>query len=162
MRVGAAVSLCLALFIALGWEGPAAAQPQIVWRVENPFRFFLDPADTEVHRATWQSLSETERRHPVQSAERALSERHPDGWSSFTFAKTCWDWTRNRYVCREGLEDAQTVDCSWLTAPQGAGRGPRSKVVTLPCDTPVQLDVPYPAGAWISAEIGGSQVAETA
>jgi hypothetical protein len=35
-------------------------------------------------------------------------------------------------------------------------------VVTLPCDTPVQLDVPYPGGAWISVEIGGSQVAETA
>src|SRR5215510_15479251 len=101
MRVGAAVSFCLAVFIGLGWAGPAAAQPQIVWRVENPFRFFLDPADTEVHRATWQSLSETERRHPVQSAERALSERHPDGWSSFTFAKTCWDWTHNRYACRE-------------------------------------------------------------
>jgi len=135
MRVGAAASLCLALFIVLGWEGSAAAEPQIAWRVENPFRFFLDPADTQVHRATWQSLSEAERRHPVQSAERALSERHADGWSSFTFEKTCWDWTRNRYACRErsdylnpkshtvlarleGLEDAQTVDCSWLTAPQ--------------------------------------------
>lgn len=179
MRVGAAVSLCLALVTLVGWEGPAAAEPHIVWRVENPFRFFLDPADTEVHRATWQSLSETERRHPVQSAERALSERHPDGWSSSTFEKTCWDWTRNRYACRErsdylnpkshtvlvrleGLEDAQTVDCSWLTAPQEAVGGPRKKVVTLPCDTPVQLEVPYPNGAWISAEIGGSQVAETA
>ena len=34
--------------------------------------------------------------------------------------------------------------------------------MTLPCDTPVQLSVPYPSGAWISVEIGGSQVAETA
>ncbi len=34
--------------------------------------------------------------------------------------------------------------------------------MTLPCDTPVQLNVPYPSGAWISVEIGGSQVAETA
>ena len=60
----------------------------------------------------------------------------------------------------EGLDDAQTVDCAWLTSPQG--RGPRGKVVTLPCDTPVQLEVPYPNGAWISVEIGGRQVAETA
>ena len=178
MRAGAAVGLCLVLLVEVAWVGSASAQPQIVWRVENPFRFFLDPADTEVHRATWQSLSEVERHHPVQSAERALSERHPDGWSSSTYAKTCWDWTRNRYACRErsdylnpkshtvlvwleGLEDAQTVDCSWLTAPQEAGGGARRKVVKLPCDTPVQLEVPYPAGAWISTEIGGSQVAET-
>ena len=179
MRIGAGLSVCLALTLAMLGAGAAAAEPQIVWQVENPFRFFLDPADTQVHRATWQSLSETERGHPVQAAERALGERHPDGWSTFTFTKTCWDWTRNRYTCREradylnpkshtvlvrleGLEDAQTVDCSWLTSPQGQGRGPRIKVVTLPCDTPVQLDVPYPGGAWLSVEIGGSQVAETA
>ena len=141
--------------------GVATAEPQIMWQVENPFRFFLDPADTQVHRATWLSLSDVERKHPVQSAERALSERHPDGWSAFTFAKTCWDAKRNRYACREradyinpkshtilarlnGLEDEQTVDCSWLTSPQGQARGPRIKAVTLPCDTPVQLSVPYP------------------
>ena len=179
MRIGAGLGLCLALVLALVHPGVAAAEPQIVWQVENPFRFFLDPADTQVHRATWLSLSEAERNHPVQAAERALSERHPDGWSTFTFAKTCWDATRNRSACREytdyinpkshtilarmeGLEDAQTVDCSWLTSPQGQGRGPRKKAVTLPCDTPVQLNVPYPGGAWISVEVGGSQVAETA
>jgi len=179
MRIDAGRSICLALMLAAAHAGAAKAEPQIVWQVENPFRFFLDPADTQVHRATWLSMSESERSHPVQSAERALSERHPDGWSTFTFAKTCWDGTRNRYACREradyinpkshtvlarleGLEDAQTVDCSWLISPQGQARGPRKKAVTLPCDTPVQLNVPYPTGAWISVEIGGSQVAETA
>src|SRR5580765_1095416 len=179
MRIDTGRSICLALMLAAAHAGAAKAEPQIVWQVENPFRFFLDPADTQVHRATWLSLSDVERKHPVQSAERALSERHPDGWSTFTFAKTCWDGTRNRYACREradyinpkshtvlarleGLEDAQTVDCSWLTSPQGQARGPRKKAVTLPCDTPVQLNVPYPTGAWISVEIGGSQVAETA
>lgn len=178
-RIDAGLVCCLALMLALLGAGNATAEPQIAWQVENPFRFFLDPADTQVHRATWESLSETERAHPVQSAERALSERHPDGWSSFTFTKTCWDWATNRYTCRErgdylnpkshtilaqlrGLEDAQTVDCSWLTSPLGQSRGPRKKVVTLPCDTPVQLEVPYPVGAWVSVEIGGSQVAETA
>lgn len=179
MRIKAGGGLFLALMLMLAHAGGAAAEPKIVWQVENPFRFFLDPADTQVHRATWESLSEAERRHPVQSAERALGDRHPDGWSTFTFAKTCWDWTRNRYACRErgdylhpkshmvlarveGLEDAQTVDCSWITSPQGQARGPRSAVVTLPCDTPVQLDVPYPTGAWIAVEIGGRQVAEVA
>ncbi len=163
----------LVLVAALG--GPASAQPQIVWQVENPFRFFLDAADTEVHRATWASLSPEERKSPVLAAERLLSARHPEGWSATMYDKTCWEANRNRYACREradylnpkshtvlaglkGLDDAQVVDCTWLTAPQG--RGGRGKAVTLPCDTPVQLEVPYPAGAWIKVEIGGRQVAE--
>ena len=60
----------------------------------------------------------------------------------------------------EGLDDSQTVDCTWFTSPRGKGQ--RGKAVTLPCDTPVQLDIPYPAGAWVSVEIGGRQVAEAA
>ncbi len=163
------------LILTLSLVAPASAQPEIVWQVENPFRFFLDPADTEVHRATWASLAPDQRRAPVLSAERVLSERHPEGWSALMFDKTCWDDKRNRYACRErpdyinpkshvvraslnGLADAQVVDCTWLTAPQG--RGGRGKAVTLPCDTPVQLEIPYPTGAWIQVEIGGRQVAE--
>jgi hypothetical protein len=165
----------LALLLAGVPAASAIAQPRIVWRVDNPFRFFLDPADTEVHRATWASLSEAERRTPVLSGERVLAERHPDGWSATMFSKTCWDREKNKYACRErgdyinpkshtvlatieGLDDAQTVDCVWLTAPRRGGRG---KALTLPCDTAVQLQVPYPAGAWVSVEIGGRQVAET-
>ena len=173
MEVWRRTAAGLVLTLALG--GPAAAQPAIVWEVENPFRFFLDAADTEVHRATWASLSPEQRRSPVLAVERLLSERHPEGWSAPMFDKTCWDDTRNRYVCRDrpdyinpkshtvraslqGLVDAQIVDCTWLTAPRG--RGGRGKAVTLPCDTPVQLEIPYPAGAWIKVEIGGLQVAE--
>jgi hypothetical protein len=157
-------------------SGGASAQPEIVWQVENPFRFFLDPADTEVHRATFQSLPPEERGNPVLAAERLLAERHPDGgWSATMFDKTCWDPKRNRYGCRErsdyldpkrhvvraslrDLPDAHTVDCTWLTAPKG--RGGRGKAVTLPCDIAVQLEIPYPDGAWIKVEIGGRQVAE--
>jgi hypothetical protein len=163
------------LILTLLLMGPAWAQPEIVWQVENPFRFFLDPADTEVHRATWASLAPEQRNSPVLSAERVLAERHPEGWSASMFDKTCWDGKRNRYACRErpdyinpkshvvrvglqGLADAQVVDCTWLTAP--LGRGGRGRGVTLPCDTPVQLEIPYPAGAWIKVEIGGRQVAE--
>lgn len=165
----------LLLTVALG--GSASAQPTIVWEVENPFRFFLDPADTEVHRATWVSLSREQRRSPVLSAERLLAARHGEGWSASMFDKTCWDGTSNRYICRErpdyinprshtvrasleGLADAQVVDCTWLTAPRG--RDERGKSVTLPCDTPVQLEIPYPTGSWIKVEIGGLQVAEVA
>jgi hypothetical protein len=168
--------VCAALALAAAASAPAWAQPEIVWQVENPFRFFLDAADTEVHRATWAALSPDQRKAPVLSAERELSDRHPDwGWAASMFNKVCWDGTRNRYGCRErsdylhpkshtiraslkGLADAQVVDCTWLTAPQG--RGGRGKAVTLPCDTPVQLELPYPGGAWVQVEIGGLQVAE--
>ena len=154
----------------------AQAEPEIVWKVENPFRFFLDPADTEVHRATWASLTDEQRATPVLSAEKLLSARHPEGgWGATMFDKTCWDAKRTRYACGElgdylnpkkhfvratlkDLPDAQTVDCTWLTAPRG--RGGRGKAVTLPCDTTVQLEIPYPDGAWIKVEIGGRQVAE--
>jgi hypothetical protein len=168
--------VCAGLILTAGAGGNAWAQPEIVWQVENPFRFFLDPADTEVHRATWASLTPEERANPVLSAERLLSERHPDGgWSATMYGKTCWDAKRNRYACREradylnpkshivrvslkDLPDAGTVDCTWLTAPQG--RGGRGKAVTLPCDMAVPLEIPYPGGAWIKVEIGGRQVAE--
>ncbi len=70
--------------------------------MENPFRFFLDPADTEVHRATWASLTPEQRATPVLSAEKLLSARHPEaGWSATMYDKTCWDAKRNRYACRE-------------------------------------------------------------
>ena len=46
MRIGAGLGLCLVLILALVRPGVAVAEPQIVWQVENPFRFFLDPADT--------------------------------------------------------------------------------------------------------------------
>ncbi|HEU0060561.1 MAG TPA: hypothetical protein VFR19_11840, partial [Hyphomicrobiaceae bacterium] len=159
----------------IGWGTAAQAQPRIQWRVENGFRFFLDPVDTEVHRATFDHLSDAERRQPVLSAERLLARRHADGWSATMFDKTCWDAKQNKYGCRErpdylapkshtilatmeGLEDAQVVDCSWLTSPRRGGRG---EAVTLPCDTPVELEVPYPSGTWIVVEIGGRRVAET-
>jgi lysophospholipase L1-like esterase len=157
--------------------GTAVAEPQISWRVENPFRLFLDPADTNLFRATWLSLPEAERASPVSAAERLLGARHVDGWAAGVVAKTCWDRERNRYACPErgdysnpkghvvlaqvqGLEDDQTVDCLWLTSPQG--HGPRGSAIKLPCDTPVELEIPYPKGAWIRVEIGGRLVAETA
>jgi hypothetical protein len=175
MPSGLGRRLCAGLLVAAMSGGFAGAEPQVAWQVENPFRFFLDAADTEVHRATWASLPESERGRPVLAAERVLAERHPDGWSATMFDKTCWDARRNKYVCAErgdylapkshtvlarmqGIDDAQTVDCTWLTQPPGAAR--HDKAVTLPCDTPVQLEVPYPGGAWIKVEIGGRQVAE--
>src|SRR5262249_28825875 len=112
---------------------PLAAEPALEWGVANPFRVFLVPADPAQDPATELSLTEEEReKRPVRAAERKLDERHRDGWSATMVAKTCWDAEHNRYACGDhgdylapkshaivaemvGLDDAQTVDCQWLT-----------------------------------------------
>jgi lysophospholipase L1-like esterase len=153
----------------------ALAQPTIEWRLQNPFRFFTDPAHTEVHRATWTSLSDEERRRPVLAAERALAERHNgEGWAATMLDDTCWDTKRHRHACKgykdylnptehrivaqvRGIEDAE-VECLWLTAPRA--RNVRGQAVKAPCGETVELDIPYPAGGRVTLEIGGRQVAE--
>lgn len=152
---------------------PAVSQPQIVWRLENPFRFFTDPKLTETHRATYNALTEDERAEPILASERALAERHDrDGWAATMLDSTCWDPVRNRHACKavtdymhprshrilvglDGVADAGQVDCTWLTAPR-KGRG---AALTVPCDVPVKLEIPYPGGAGVTVEIGGREVA---
>src|SRR6516165_9278418 len=85
--------------LIFGALAPASAAPEIEWRVENPFRFFVEASDSEVHRATFLALSEEELETPVLSAERALAERHPDGWAATMYRYICWDAAHNRYVC---------------------------------------------------------------
>ena len=168
------------LLLALAGRGRGGGRAQIVWEVENPFRFFLDPADTRgASRDLGEPVRDRARAIPCCRPSALLAERHPDGWSAFTFAKTCWDWDAQPLrLPRAGrLPQSQEphgpgaaggarrrADRRLHLADRAAGaaRGPRGKAVTLPCDTPVQLEVPYPGGAWISVEIGGSQVAETA
>ena len=155
----------------------AAAEPRISWRVENPFRLFNRPSDTEVHRATFNALSDEERYAPVLAAERALSRRHPtDGWAAGMLDHTCWSQERNRYGCRQqkdyldprdhriiaglvDVPDAGLIDCTWLTTPND--RRSRGGSVTARCDRPVEIAVPYPAGARLSVEIGGREIATT-
>ena len=155
----------------------AEFRPEISWRVENPFRFFADPADTQVHRATFLSLSDEELETPVLSAERALSARHTDGWASIVLGRTCWHAEKNRHICPggadyvnpkshtiiadlKGIPDAASVDCTWLTTPKGPN-APRGQAVSSRCSVPVELEVPYPNGARVSVEVGGREVAVT-
>lgn len=155
---------------------PATAGPSIEWRVANPFRFFSDPADTEVHRATFASLSPEERRSPVLAAERQLGQRHPDGWAATMYRKTCWNWTRNRYECPDGesyitpeshaiiaeikgIEETEVV-CTWETGAGKRRRGGRhGETTTQACSEPVELDIPYPEGALVTVSVGGVEVA---
>jgi hypothetical protein len=77
--------------------GQAHAAAAIAWQVENPFRFFTDPSDTEVHRATYRALGPEERVTPVLSQERALQSRQEYGWAATMYRKTCW--SDNRFKC---------------------------------------------------------------
>ena len=86
VRISTALGVTL-MSLVLGLAQPAYAAPVIAWRVENPFRFFTDPADTEVHRATYRALGPDERRTPILSAERALQARHDDGWAVWERAR---------------------------------------------------------------------------
>jgi hypothetical protein len=166
--------LLAALATVFALTVPAAAEPAIKWRVANPFRLFTDPANSAVHRATYESLTDEEKRTPVLSAERALAERHPDGWAATMWQDACWDAGKNRYGCpaladfvnpkshkvrAEVLEvaDGNAVDCTWLTTPKGGRK--RGAAITVSCDSPVELEIPYPAGATVVVEVGGQQVA---
>jgi len=170
--------MMLLLLAGIGVSVPcvseAEAAAKISWRLENPFRFFTDPADTEVHRATYRSLGPSMRTTPVLAEERALQSREqPDGWAATMFRKTCW--TNNQFKCGAyddyinpsghavimrvtGIDDAKMLSCTWLTAPRNA-QPPRGEAVTQPCNESVRFDIPYPSGSLITVQIGGVEVA---
>jgi hypothetical protein len=174
-----ALRLLGALVVAVGLlamlPDRAAAEPRISWRVENPFRLFTRPSDSEVHRATYNDLGESERTTPVLSAERALARRHPgDGWAAGMMDNLCWSAERNRYGCRESpdylhprahriqfalrdVPDADRINCTWLTTP--LARSGLGGSVTARCDQTVTLPIPYPVGARVSVEVGGREIA---
>jgi len=151
---------------------PACAQVAIEWRVENPFRLFADPADTEMHRATLLSLPDDQRETPVLSSERALGEREPEGWSArIGTSKLCWSAAQYRHVCPDGADyvnprnhrviatvagvEESGLDCEWRVDDK-----PVRTASTL-CSEPVLLNVPYPGGAKAEVLLGGQVIAST-
>ena len=86
LRLGA--TLCMATMV-LASSCSVAVGAQIRWHVENPFRLFLDPADTQLHRATLEALTLDERLRPILSSERRLSEARPRGWAENAYQKLC-------------------------------------------------------------------------
>ncbi|HET6322674.1 MAG TPA: hypothetical protein VFF87_11535 [Hyphomicrobium sp.] len=178
-RTAARAMALLVCIAALGTSALAQVAPlplpQISWRVENSFRFFSDTSDTEVHRATFLALPPADQlQRPILAAEQALASRHENGWAETMFRDTCWNARTNRFSCKDGksyinptshrvilridnVDEASGLSCTWLTAPRG---GPvRGDAVTQPCSEEVRFDIPYPAGATVSVEIGGREVA---
>jgi hypothetical protein len=151
-------------------------RPEIVWRVENPFRLFSDPRLTEVHRKTWGELSDAERIEPILSAERRLMQVYRDGWAREMYASTCWRPDANRYgPCPDGGDyinpgshrvharlagmEASPEVCTWMVTP--ILEPTRAASVLHPCAEVAELDIPYPGGAQVSVLAAASPVAET-
>lgn len=158
-----------ALHIATATEANAAIEIQ--WRVENPFRLFLDANDTELHRTTFNSLSPAERATPILSAERRLGERFPFGWSQQVFRKTCWSPASQRYACAERRDYAHPEShrvraelsvadsrqsCRWSISSQSSRIG---QSITASCSQPVLLDIPYPGPSRVSVSNQGRELA---
>ncbi len=153
--------------------------PEITWRVENPFRFFKDAADTNVHRETWDALTPVERETPVLSAERALANLLPDGWATSLLGKTCWSERYNRHRCEKkrdtymtpehhvvraslsNVEDAAILSCTWSVSSKRGRQRAKAETTSKPCDQPALLKIPYPNGANVEVEIGGRRIAST-
>lgn len=152
---------------------PVAA---IEWRVDNPFRFFKNASDTDVHRATWMSLDAAKRATPVLAAEQELSQRHPEGWAATMIDDVCWNAVRNRHECGDGAAyvspknhklrlkltgvEETSVDCTWLSAPLAKSKD-RGQSLRQKCSEEAILDIPYPSGARVTVEIGGREVTRT-
>ncbi|WP_045835800.1 hypothetical protein [Hyphomicrobium sp. 99] len=177
-------ALAAGLFFSLLWTAASilapdqaeAGSPVIAWRLENPFRFFTDPHDTEAHRATYRALGPAERSTPILSAEHALQSGDRDGWAASMFRKTCWN--NNRFKCDAyddyinpsnhavivqvmGVDDASTLTCRWLTAPRGDSKNPRGEAITQSCSEQARFVVPYPGGMMVTVEIGGREIAKS-
>jgi hypothetical protein len=154
---------------------PADGGPRIVWRVENPFRLFLDPADTALHRTAFEGLSLEEKLNPVLSSERRLSHMVPRGWAESMFDKTCWSSRASRYACSKYGDYVNPAShrviaalqppgyskatCSWQLTGLSGVAGQRK---SAPCDQSVAFDVAYPAGATATVAIADQEVSTSA
>src|SRR5262245_1770546 len=123
MRI--AVASVILLF---GVSSSAMAQsqsPQIVWQLQNPFRYFQQAAQTEEHRKAFLALTDQEKPAPVLSVERRLAAKNPQqGWAAAVFEnvvdEACWyTHSAGGAPCGEYLKP-KTHDI-WLSAPGVSG-----------------------------------------
>ena len=151
---------------------PAAAA-DIVWRVENPFRLFTDPALTAVHRDVFEQLTDAEKLEPILSAEHRLMQRSVNGWARDAFAATCWDRNHasygdcgnergyvnpasHRVLAQVSDPTLNEGDCDWAVASSTT----QEAHVHVGCGGEAALDIPYPRGARVTVSANGIVVGE--
>ena len=158
---------------------------RIQWRLENPFRLFVEPAATDVHMETYEALDERQRTRAVFEAEKILSGRFAKGWGESVFKHICWDAARNQYSCKttpdylnpkshrvivelvdaparimQGDANSPPHRCEWRLTPLQGKRAAVPKVMTVPCAEPLAIEVPYPGGLRVSVRSEGPPIAE--
>lgn len=153
------------------------AAPNIEWRLENPFRFFTDPADTARHEKVLAALEPVERANPIANSERALGSDYGRGWAERVSGSVCWDRERNRHICpggeryltptshrvvvrATGIPDADLLDCIWNVHARTRELQPAT-ALRMPCHKPAILEIAYPAGGIVVVSIGGRPIAQT-
>jgi hypothetical protein len=169
----AAVSIAPAHAQTKKRDAPATTKSEpsgIRWRLENPFRFFKNPAFTQRHRKAFVELEASLKRPPtISEVERHLAlQTAGRGWAEamVTSAAQEFCWWRHDRAC-EGYAHpkshrvlvsipAVTGTCEWKR--DGA---PVAGLAAAPCTNEVAIDVPYPQGARISASSEGRTVGET-
>ncbi len=169
-RIWAKFGFAAAAFF-VGLSGSAAAANRIEWQLENPFRLFKNPADTELHRRIYDQLGGIEADTPVLAAERRLAERSGGrGWAKGVFNNTCYNQDGDRYnACSDYVlpkshrivatltpdrkfwnlfgRAPSNESCHWLLEDHAGAALARK---TAPCNAAVKFDVPYPGGARLS------------
>ena len=176
MKFRFSIYILVSLILLFAGERPANADNKIQWRVDNPFRLFLNPEHSNAQVKLYNSLSDKEKQNPVLSMERILSLENDRGWTEEVFAQTCWDTTRTRYrFCRgNGLnyinpkkhkvmlrytgEYEPTDRCEWTlkVSRQTATRAVAQRQVSL-CGDEVDFDVAFPQGGQVQVAINGER-----
>lgn len=147
---------------------PAVA-PAIQWRLENTFRMFKRPEDTDAMRTAYRTLATELGRAPtvLELEQRLATATGGWGWAENLVGHVVQDacWYRRDEACspyarptshrvQVSLGD-QTGACIWQLDGKPTAAEP------TPCGTPVTLEVPYPDGADVTAIVDGAQVAAT-
>ncbi|MBI1385301.1 MAG: hypothetical protein GC150_10350 [Rhizobiales bacterium] len=154
---------------------PAVAAGELTWRLENPFRFFRDPADTErLRRLFEEQRAELGRTPGVHEFEERLA-RWSGGWgwaegilgdgpelSDRVAQEACW-YRRER--CSDYAHPtSHMVELRYVDQSRAGGLctftfGDRPPF-DAECSRMHRLELPYPAGLAVRIEEGGQVLAE--
>lgn len=163
-------TLAFTVFILMSavWLKEARAQTsaEITWRLENSFRYFKDSADTDFFRAEYAALTEEERKTPIVTLERRLSQK-TEGWG---WAERFWD-VKNGFALKteENVCWQQAKPCSDYVKPASHNVLARVEGISEPCvwlvaeieaaksdncSQDVKIQIPFPVGARVEARFG--------
>lgn len=166
--ISAAIACLFPGFDALRAQ-PAAAPATIEWRLENSFRLFERAEDTERLRAAFRALATELGRTPtiLEFEQKLAADSGGWGWAETLVGRVFQDacWYRRDQECSAYARPAshrvvvriadRAGDCGWQVDGKPVAAAP------APCGTPATVEVPYPAGAEVTAIADGAPIATT-